>query len=305
MDIERIEIIGGMGRDGRKETVERVTLAMGQVASVIGPTGSGKTALITDIELFASGGTPSGRKILINGEPPTEELIDKPSTNPVAIITQHTNFLSDLPVDQFLAIHARTRGAGENSLLPSETLDFANQLTGEPIAPKSPMTQLSGGQTRALLIADAVVIGRSPILLLDEIENAGINRARALELLKERRKIFIFVTHDPRIALLSDLRVVMEQGAMKLLIHTSAQEKALAAEIALVDAITQELKTRLWRGEALDSGPFPGAYGAASEKLAMLSARFAPIATGGPKALEPDLIQRAAALGRIFMEAPK
>ena len=77
------------------------------------------------------------------------------------------------------------------------------------------MTELSGGQTRSLLIADAVVIGNSPIILLDEIENAGINRTRALELLKNYEKIFIFVTHDPRIALLSDFRIVMKNGAME------------------------------------------------------------------------------------------
>ena len=76
------------------------------------------------------------------------------------------------------------------------------------------MTELSGGQTRALLIADAVIIGNSPILLLDEIENAGIHRTRALELLRQYRKIFIFVTHDPHIALLSDFRIVMANGAM-------------------------------------------------------------------------------------------
>ena len=77
------------------------------------------------------------------------------------------------------------------------------------------MTEFSGGQTRALFIADAVIIGNSPIILLDEIENAGIHRTRALELLKRYEKIFIFVTHDPRIALLSDLRIIMKNGAMK------------------------------------------------------------------------------------------
>ncbi len=46
------------------------------------------------------------------------------------------------------------------------------------------MTELSGGQTRALLIADATIICNTPIVLLDEVENAGIHRTRALELLR-------------------------------------------------------------------------------------------------------------------------
>ena len=100
----------------------------------------------------------------------------------------------------------------------AETLEFANQLTGEAIIVHTGMTELSGGQTRSLLIADAVIIGNSPIILLDEIENAGIHRTKALELLKQFRKIFVFVTHDPHIALLSDYRIIMKNGSMEKLI---------------------------------------------------------------------------------------
>ncbi len=109
--------------------------------------------------------------------------MEDPSRNPIALITQHTSFLSDLPVHRFIGLHARIRKTGREKTVVEETLDFANQLTGEPINVESAMTELSGGQSRALLIADAVAIGHSPIILLDEIENAGIDRARALELL--------------------------------------------------------------------------------------------------------------------------
>ena len=46
--IESITIIGGRGKDGEPEPVERVELKMGNVASIVGPTGSGKTTLIND-----------------------------------------------------------------------------------------------------------------------------------------------------------------------------------------------------------------------------------------------------------------
>jgi len=36
------------------------------------------------------------------------------------------------------------------------------------------MTQLSGGQIRSLMVADAILISNTPIILLDEVENAGI-----------------------------------------------------------------------------------------------------------------------------------
>jgi ABC-type lipoprotein export system ATPase subunit len=101
------------------------------------------------------------------------------------------------------------------------------------------------------LIADAVIIGNSPIILLDEIENAGIHRTKALELLKKYQKIFIFVTHDPRIALLSDFRIIMKNGAMQKLITTDNEEKVIAEEIKKLDDILTKFRDKLRNGEKL------------------------------------------------------
>jgi ABC-type lipoprotein export system ATPase subunit len=40
----------------------------GDIVSIVGPTGSGKSRLLADIEWTAQGDTPTLRKILINGE---------------------------------------------------------------------------------------------------------------------------------------------------------------------------------------------------------------------------------------------
>jgi ABC-type lipoprotein export system ATPase subunit len=248
MRIDSITVIGGHGRDGAAEPVQQLELCMGEVASVVGPTGSGKTALINDIGLFADGTTPSGRRVLVNGAPPAPEFREDPARNPIAVITQHTGFLSDLPVERFLGMHARVRGAGRPETIVAETLAFANELTGEPIDVHSAMTELSGGQSRALLIADAVVIGNSPIILLDEIENAGIDRARALALLREYRKIFLFVTHDLHIALRSDYRLVMGGGAMRRLIRTGAEERRAAEHLRRLDEVLQHFRNLVRAG---------------------------------------------------------
>ncbi len=113
------------------------------------------------------------------------------------------------------------------------------------------MTELSGGQSRALLIADAVIIGNSPIILLDEIENAGIDRSRALELLRKYEKIFIFVTHDPHIALLSNYRIVMKGGAMHDVITTGAEEKRVAGTIDQMGRVMDSLRDKIRGGELL------------------------------------------------------
>lgn len=132
-----------------------------------------------------------------------------------------------------------------------ETIDFANQLTGEPITVERAMTELSGGQARALMITDAVVIGNSPIILLDEIENAGIDRIRAVEMLRRYKKIFIFVTHDLRITLLSDFRIVMKNGGMQKMVVTSDEEKRVALEIIKMDDLMVDLRNQVRAGDTL------------------------------------------------------
>jgi len=251
MNIKQITIIGGRGKDGSREAVERFDLKMGDIVSIVGPTGCGKTTLINDIELFANLNTPSGRQVFINGANVPEDFSFDPSKHPIAMISQHTNFLSDLPVGEFLTIHAKVRGATNIDAILQETLDFANQLTGEAIIKETAMTELSGGQTRSLLIADAVVIGNSPIILLDEIENAGINRTKALELLKGYEKIFVFVTHDPCIALLSDFRIIMKNGAMQRLIVTGPDEKIAACEMKKMDDVMLEFRTIIRSGNEI------------------------------------------------------
>jgi len=120
------------------------------------------------------------------------------------------------------------------------------------------MTELSGGQTRALLIADATVICDTPIVLLDEVENAGIHRTRALELLRRRRKIFIFVTHDPRIALLSDFRVVMKGGSMVRLLRTDETERSFSAKVDRLDDLLSKMRDRIRMGERLTGAELEG-----------------------------------------------
>lgn len=253
MEIQKIKITSGYGKDGIKEKVESFELKMGDIISIVGPTGCGKTTLINDIELFANKNTPSGRKVYINGSPVPDDFTFDPKEHPIALISQHTNFLSDLPVGEFLKIHATVRGAENIENIINETLHFANQLTGEAIITETGMTELSGGQTRSLLIADAVIIGNSPIILLDEIENAGINRTKALELLKNYRKIFVFVTHDPRIALLSDFRIVMKSGSMEKIIYTSPEEKQAAEKLKKIDDVILSLRNLIRKGEKINN----------------------------------------------------
>ena len=43
----------------------------------------------------------------------------------------------------------------------------ANELAGEKFKIDAPITSLSGGQSRALMIADTAILSTSPIVLID------------------------------------------------------------------------------------------------------------------------------------------
>lgn len=91
--------------------------------------------------------------------------------------------------------------------------------------PHDVLTCLSGGQSRALMTADVAVLSNSPIILIDEVENAGIDRRKAMDLLTGKGKIVLIVTHDPQLALLGEKRIVMKNGGMDSVIERSYDEE--------------------------------------------------------------------------------
>ena len=245
-----ITITPGTTKSGAPERFEPISIAPGDTISIVGPTGSGKTAFINDIEVFAQGDTVTGRHVLVNGEVPPEEFIRDPACKPIAMITQNTKCLADLTVGEFLSMHVSTRRSlGDN--IVDETIALANNFTGEKIVPGSRMSSLSGGQTRSLMIADAVMISNAPILLLDEIENAGIFKDAVISHLKGRRKAVIFVTHDPYVSLLSDRRIVMAGGEVKEVLRPGDSERDALERIRRMDEELSEIRERIRVGEII------------------------------------------------------
>ena len=68
-----ITIYSGVDKSGRKEPYEKITLNLGEVVSIVGHTGSGKTLLISDIEQLSQKDSVSKRMILIDDEIPDYE----------------------------------------------------------------------------------------------------------------------------------------------------------------------------------------------------------------------------------------
>ena len=252
--LTKVTVLGGRDKAGRPETV-RLELRPGDVVSVVGPTGSGKSRLLADIECLAQGDTPSGRHLLIDDLPPDEAGRLSGEQRLVAQLSQNMNFVMDLSVREFLALHGESRLVADLPALVERIFALAVELAGEPFGLDTPVTALSGGQSRALMIADVALLSASPIVLIDEIENAGVDRRRALALLVQQEKIVLLATHDPLLALFGDRRLVIRNGAIAAVIETSSEERAALARLELVDRELGELRERVRRGERIVFDP--------------------------------------------------
>ena len=223
--LRSLTVRGGIDKSGGTETLS-LTLRPGDVVCIVGPTGSGKSRLLADIECLAQGDTPSGRRMLVDGLPPEPARRWASSGKLVAQLSQNMNFVVDLAVAEFIGMHADCRGVARRDEVVREVIACANDLAGEHFGAEVSVTQLSGGQTRALMIADTALLSASPVVLIDEIENAGVDRKRALDLLIAKEKIVLISTHDPILALMGSRRVVVRHGAVVDVIETTAEERA-------------------------------------------------------------------------------
>lgn len=249
--VDSITILAGRDKQGNPESFGSLTIKKGEIISIVGPTGSGKSRLLADIEWAADADTPTGRTILINGEKPDKNMRFSTSNKLVAQLSQNMNFIMDLSVREFLELHAKSRMVENHEEVITKIINAANNLAGEKFNLETPVTGLSGGQSRALMIADTAILSTSPIVLIDEIENAGIDRKRALNLLVNEEKIVLMATHDPSLALMASKRIVIKNGGIHKVLETGLEEKQILSELEEMDLIISNMRSKLREGKVL------------------------------------------------------
>ncbi len=250
--LSSITILPGTNKKGEAENFDEIKLFPGDIISIVGPTGSGKSRLLADIEWMANKDTPTNRTILINDKEPDRELRFKTGSKLVAQLSQNMNFVMDLTVEEFITIHAESRLVEDIELKKKQIIEKANQLAGEQFELTTPITSLSGGQSRALMIADTAILSKSPIVLIDEIENAGIDRKRALDILIGEEKIVLISTHDPILSLMSKKRLIIENGGIKDVILIDEEEKKSLDALVKLDDVLMKQREKLRRGERIN-----------------------------------------------------
>lgn len=252
--LSSLTLTAGRDKSGRSETQD-IHFQPGQITALLGPTGSGKSRFLGDIESLAAGDTPTGRRLLLNDEAPDADTRFELQGRLVAQLTQNMNFVLDMGVMDFLRMHAASREVADPDSTAAQVFAAATDLAGEPFGPDTQLTQLSGGQSRALMIADTAMLSWSPVLLIDEIENAGVDKRRALDLLLKTDKIVVMATHDPVLALMADRRLVLRHGAVAAVQSRSPLETQWLDRLEGMEKEWSYIRNALRQGQKIPTLP--------------------------------------------------
>ena len=250
-EINKITILPGINKHGEKERFEKIDIEQGQAIAIVGNTGAGKSQLLYDIERLAQKDTKSKRILLVNDKIPNKNIRFDPKRKLIASLAQSMNFLTDISVKKFLKLHLESRGKKATLELINEVIRETNEITGEAISPEMNLLSLSGGQSRALMISDVANISDSPIILIDEIENAGIKKEKALEVLMQEGKIVLMVTHDPSLALNADKRIIIKNGGIIDILNTTPKEKEIAHYIDWIESFNLKIRNQIRQGNKI------------------------------------------------------
>ena len=252
LHINSLTVTGGKDKSGIPEKI-KIEFKPGDIYGITGLTGSGKTRFLEDIEYIAEGDSPSARTILINGKHPSLHERELYENHLCACLSQSMNFVMELSCNDFIKLHAECRKQEitneELKVLQEQVINCANTLAGEKICGESIITQLSGGQSRALMIADIALVSDAPVVLIDEPENAGIDKDEILQLLASRGKIVLVSTHDPVIALSCPKRIAIKNGAVSSVLERTKEELELLKELKQFDSKLKNIRNKIREGK--------------------------------------------------------
>ncbi len=211
-----LEYPDGQGTVKALDNVD-LDVGAGQMLSLIGPSGSGKSSLLAAAATLIR---PTSGLVVIDGTT-ASDLNDTEMTTlrreKVGIIFQQPNLLASLTAVEQLMISDHLRG---KPLKPARgrALELLEVVGLEDSATKRPH-QLSGGQRQRVNIARALM-GQPKVLLVDE-PTAALDHARSesivrllVDVTREFSVATVMVTHDTEFISLTDSVATMRDGVL-------------------------------------------------------------------------------------------
>ena len=205
--------------DGKRQVtaLEQIDLsvAKGEMVSIVGPSGSGKSTLLN---LMGGLDRPSAGTVLIDGQDLsglTDDGLTRVRRDKIGIVFQFFNLLPTLTSVENVALPLHLRGwsrrrTAERARELLDLVQLGHRLEHRP-------DELSGGERQRVAIARALSV-YPPILLADE-PTGNLDTATGVEILKLMRDLherlgatILVVTHDRAVAESSARTITLRDG---------------------------------------------------------------------------------------------
>jgi iron complex transport system ATP-binding protein len=233
--MDALELSGVTVRYGGRTAIDRVDLRIGagEHVALIGPNGSGKTTLLRALAGILR---PDAGEVRPAGGLAREEVARR-----IAFLPQEEHWEFPFPVEEVVACgrYAHAPGLFRESVEDLAAVDTALAAAGVATLRKRPITELSGGERRRVMLARALA-QRAPALLLDEPTSALDleHRHAVLSALRAFRGSVVLATHDLDAAAACASRIVVLSGGRVVADGPPAAivTEALLLEVFRVDA---------------------------------------------------------------------
>lgn len=189
-----------------------ITIARGDLVTIMGPSGSGKSTLLN---MLGALDKPTSGQVLIEGKD-LADIKDKDTfrAKSVGFIFQLHNLIPTLTARENVEVpmmgHAGPRARHKRSKDLLELVGLGDRMKHLP-------NQLSGGQRQRVAVARA--LANHPQLVLADEPTGSLDTAAGQELMRLIRELnqsqgttFVIVTHDPAVARMTDRVLVMADG---------------------------------------------------------------------------------------------
>jgi zinc transport system ATP-binding protein len=172
-----------------------LSVAAGEIVTIVGPNGSGKTSLL---------------RAIIGAVKPTHGHIDRAEGIKLGYVPQRLHIDETLPmtVSRFLKLAG---GVGRTEI------DQALKQAGVPDLSRAQLSKLSGGQFQRVLLARAL-IGKPDLLLLDEATQ-GLDQRGSAAFYKQIEKVrqdtgcaILMISHELHVVMSASDRVICLNG---------------------------------------------------------------------------------------------
>lgn len=201
---------------GKVKALNNINLSVyeGEWLAIMGPSGSGKSALLNILSLMD---TPSSGEYILDNE--NLEQMDEEQKitlrrEKIGLVFQQFHLIPYLNAleNVMLSQYYHSSVDEEDAKMVLEKVGLSHRLTHLP-------SQLSGGEQQRVCIARALI--NNPELLLADEPTGNLDEAneqivlQTLQKLKNEGKTIVLITHNPDLAKFADRTLILQHGVLK------------------------------------------------------------------------------------------